>query len=43
MILPVQRIVRTRLAEAVSALYGVAADDPALAAIVVTHLYACNP
>ena len=35
MILPVQRIVRTRIAEAVSALYGIAPDDPALAAIVV--------
>src|SRR6187549_2099562 len=35
MILPVQRIVRTRIAEAVSALYGIAPDDPALAAIAV--------
>src|SRR5215207_4255577 len=35
MILPVQRIVRARIAEAVSALYGVAPDDPSLAAIVV--------
>src|SRR5690348_13386920 len=35
MILPVQRIVRTRIAEAVSTLYGIPADDPALAAIVV--------
>ncbi len=35
MILPVQRIVRTRIAEAVAALYGIAPDDPALAAIVV--------
>ena len=35
MILPVQRIVRTRIAEAVATLYGVAPDDPALAAIVV--------
>ena len=35
MILPVQRIVRSRIAEAVSALYGIAPDDPALAAIVV--------
>ena len=35
MILPVQRIVRTRIAEAVTALYGVAADDPVLAAIAV--------
>jgi arginyl-tRNA synthetase len=35
MILPVQRIVRTRIAEAVTTLYGVAADDPVLAAIAV--------
>jgi arginyl-tRNA synthetase len=35
MILPVQRIVRTRIAEAVSSLYGIAADDPALAVVVV--------
>ena len=35
MILPVQRIVRSRIAEAVSTLYGMPADDPALAAIVV--------
>jgi arginyl-tRNA synthetase len=35
MILPVQRIVRTRIAEAVTGLYGVAADDPVLAAIAV--------
>jgi arginyl-tRNA synthetase len=35
MILPVQRIVRTRIAEAVTRLYGVAADDPVLAAIAV--------
>jgi arginyl-tRNA synthetase len=35
MILPVQRIVRTRIAEAVSSLYGIAAEDPALAVIVV--------
>ena len=35
MILPVQRIVRTRIAETVTRLYGVAADDPALAAIAV--------
>jgi arginyl-tRNA synthetase len=35
MILPVQRTVRTRMTEAVSALYGIAPDDPALAAIVV--------
>jgi arginyl-tRNA synthetase len=35
MILPVQRIVRTRIAEAVAALYGIPADDPAFATIVV--------
>jgi arginyl-tRNA synthetase len=35
MILPVQRIVRTRIAEAVTGLYGIAADDPVLAAIAV--------
>jgi arginyl-tRNA synthetase len=35
MILPVQRIVRTRIAEAVTRLYGIAADDPVLAAIAV--------
>src|SRR4029453_10218675 len=35
MILPVQRVVRTRIAEAVTRLYGIAADDPALAAIAV--------
>ena len=35
MILPVQRIVRTRIAGAVSSLYGIAPDDPALAVIVV--------
>jgi arginyl-tRNA synthetase len=35
MILPVQRIVRSRIAEAVSRLYGIAPEDPALAAIVV--------
>ena len=35
MILPVQRIVRTRIAEAVTGLYGIAADDPVLAAIPV--------
>src|SRR5688572_7340106 len=35
MILPVQRIVRRRIAEAVTGLYGIAADDPVLAAIAV--------
>ena len=35
MILPVQRTVRTRIAETVSSLYGIAPDDPALALIVV--------
>jgi arginyl-tRNA synthetase len=35
MILPVQRLVRTRIAEAVSTLYSVPADDPVLAAIAV--------
>jgi arginyl-tRNA synthetase len=35
MILPVQRIVRTRIAEAVTSLYGIAADDTVLAAIAV--------
>jgi arginyl-tRNA synthetase len=35
MILPVQRIVGTRIAAAVSTLYGIAPGDPALAAIVV--------
>jgi arginyl-tRNA synthetase len=35
MILPVQRTVRTRIAETVSSLYGIAPDDPALAVIVV--------
>jgi arginyl-tRNA synthetase len=35
MILPVQRLVRTRIAEAVTRLYGIAADDPVLAAIAV--------
>jgi arginyl-tRNA synthetase len=35
MILPVQRIVRTRIADAVTRLYGIPADDPALAAIAV--------
>src|SRR4029453_18032501 len=35
MILPVQRIVRTRIAEAVTGLYGIAADDTVLAAIAV--------
>jgi arginyl-tRNA synthetase len=35
MILPVQHIVRTRIAEAVTRLYGIAADDPTLAAIAV--------
>ena len=35
MILPVQRIVRTRIAEAVTRLYGIAGDDPVLAAIAV--------
>jgi arginyl-tRNA synthetase len=35
MILPVERIVRNRIAEAVTRLYGIAADDPVLAAIAV--------
>jgi arginyl-tRNA synthetase len=35
MILPVQRIVRARIAEAVTGLYGIAAADPVLAAIAV--------
>ena len=35
MILPVQRIVRRRIAEAVTGLYGIAADDPVLGAIAV--------
>src|SRR5688500_4170181 len=35
MILPVQRNIRTRIAEAVTRLYGLAPDDPALAAIAV--------
>src|SRR5688572_1461519 len=35
MILPVQRIVRSRIAEAVSTLYSIPADDPVLAAIAV--------
>jgi arginyl-tRNA synthetase len=35
MILPVQSTVRTHIAGAVSTLYGIAADDPALSAIVV--------
>jgi arginyl-tRNA synthetase len=35
MILPVQRVVRTRIAEAVTRLYGIAAEDPVLAAIAV--------
>jgi arginyl-tRNA synthetase len=35
MILPVQSTVRTQIAGAVSTLYGIAADDPALSAIVV--------
>ena len=35
MILPVQRLVRSRIAEAVSALYGIPADDPVLAGIAV--------
>src|SRR5215510_2279382 len=35
MILPVQSIVRTRIAEAVTRLYGIAADDPVLATIAV--------
>ena len=35
MILPVQRIVRTRIAQAVTSLYGVAPEDPVLAAIAV--------
>src|SRR5688500_456461 len=35
MILPVQRLVRTRIADAVTRLYGVAPDDPVLAAIAV--------
>ena len=37
MILPVQRIVRTRIAEAVTRLYGIAADDPLLGAIAVDN------
>jgi arginyl-tRNA synthetase len=35
MILPVQRIVRARIAEAVTRLYGLASDDPVLASIAV--------
>src|SRR4051812_36194822 len=35
MILPVQRVVRSRIAEAVASLYSIAPDDPVLAAIVV--------
>jgi arginyl-tRNA synthetase len=35
MILPVQRLVRTRIADAVTRLYGVPPDDPLLAAIAV--------
>jgi arginyl-tRNA synthetase len=35
MILPVQRIVRTRIAQAVARLYGIAPEDPVLAAIAV--------
>src|SRR5687767_14353551 len=35
MILPVQRVVRTRIAEAVQRLYDIPADDPALAGIAV--------
>jgi arginyl-tRNA synthetase len=35
MILPVQRIVRSRIAEAVSTLYSIPADDPVLATIAV--------
>src|SRR5262245_33594985 len=35
MILPVHRTVRTRIAETVTGLYGIAADDPVLAAMAV--------
>src|SRR4026209_2988178 len=35
MILPVQHAIRTRIAEAVTTLFGISADDPALAAINV--------
>ena len=35
MILPVQYLVRTRIAETVTSLYGIAGDDPVLAAIAV--------
>jgi arginyl-tRNA synthetase len=36
MILPVQRIVRNRIAEAVAKLYGIAGDDPSLTAMTVS-------
>ena len=35
MILPVQHIVRARIAETVTSVYGIAGDDPVLAAIAV--------
>ena len=36
MILPIHKLVRTRMAEAVGRLYGIAADDPALLSIAVS-------
>src|SRR5512141_1592020 len=35
MLLPIQRLVRARMAEAVERLYGIPSDDPALASIAV--------